>query len=250
MTIKKILSEIWMSELEQEIYLITLKYNEVGAGTIAKLLKKPRSTIYDYVSKMCEDNFIQATKQNSWTNYTAVEPSQLINFLEKKKKNINSLIKNIDAQKYLFKEYQNENKILPKVRLFQWIEAMEVFQSNTIFERWYFTRDIDALMLWLWRTLEQVIGNFANENQKNQKSIMIKSENALKFKETIHSIENNTHKIKFLNENITELNSDTMLINWLYIHFTYVSPMLAIEINNPTFFETQKILFESLREKL
>jgi len=250
MKIESLLSTIGMKQIEQKIYLNLLQYNSLSAGTIAKFLKKPRSTVYGYLEKMIDENFITQSQSSGGAVYASVDVEQIILILEKKKKNISKTITTIQEQKYLLKEYKSDIGLVPKIRIHEWQDALSILQSSTEFDWWYFMRDIDALHHGLGWNMDEIIQNFHNKKQKNQKSIMIDSKASRKYKKHIEWLSHNTHQIKFLPPNRERLFSDSMMINNIYFHITYKNPVIAIEINNPTFFETQKLIFETIWDSL
>jgi hypothetical protein len=61
---------------------------------------------------------------------------------------------------------------------------------------------------------------------------------------------NYTFRIKFLSTKNEYIQSDNVLIDGSYFHIAYGDQLIGIEINNSIFYQTQKIIFEKLRESL
>lgn len=246
MKIENILEKIWIKKFEQDVYLTILKYNQIGAWKISKILNKPRSTIYSCIEKLKRNQFLFEQHEPSWVVYSVRWPQELIALLEKKKNDLERISTELKQHEDLFSEYQYINTSASKIYVHYWLEAIEVIQSNNPKEWWCFFWDINAFKETFNWSLEDIIKSFFEWEIYTSQSIMVESDLAIQYKKIVTEKYWKLHKIKFLPKSIKRLESDTMLMDNKYLHISYKNPITAIEVKNPTFFEAQKIMFEGL----
>jgi len=250
MKLEELLYKIWIAGLEQEIFLMILKYKQIGVGKIAQLMRKPRSTIYSCIDKLIKNHIVLETKTPSWSMFSAKWPKEFIHLLEKKKSTIDALINEVKQQEYLFSEYENCILSSPQFFVHYGLDALELIQSCNPVHSWYFLWDLNVFQSKLNWTMDQIISNFYEDQNYTSYSIVVDSENSRKYVQEVRKKYFDQHKFKLLSKSISKLESDTMLIDDVCIHISYKDPVTVLEVRDLVFYETQKILFEGLRQSL
>jgi len=246
-----ILRQIWMNEIQVDIYLICLKFHAISIWTMAKNLNKPRSTLYWIVHEMIHKGWLVENIIKNGFSYSVVWPEQIAINIENEQKKLANIWLNLQVYKNLFDEQTSPNKYKPKMRFYENLEAIKFIQSTSSnFHEWYFIRNIDAIKQSLNRDLDTIIKNFLTTKETIQKSIMLDTPLAHEYKKTLRKLNKDNHQIKFLPKRTKPFLSDNLLMDWVYYHICYDEYPIAIEINNSVFYETQKMIFDTIRETI
>ena len=250
MKIEQLLEKIGLKGLETDVFLTILKYNQISVGKIAKILSKPRSTIYSCVEKLKREQLLFEQKEPSGALYSARGPKELSALFDKRKRDIDRLSLDLKQYAYLFDEYQYLDTQAPKVLIHYGVEAIEVIQSQNPTSFGYFLWDIDVYQEKFQFPLEEIVDKFFEGESYHSKSIMVRSELAEEYNRLIDKRYWGQHQARFLKDEVMAIQSDTMLMDDRYLHISYKDPVTAIEVQNPTFFDAQKIMFEGLWSSL
>ncbi len=207
----------------------------------------PRSTIHDTVEKLHLKAFLLSHKEKRGHTYSAITANEIISMLERKEDSIKKNITMIKSQKDIFEKSFIGFYDVPKISYYEWLEALQLIYSkyHSSKENYSFF-DIQHAMDHTWHDLDYFI-RIGKQHTGNTKDILIESENAKKYAKAVKS---ESYKIKFIKSGDTHIESDNILFDWLYYHISFGSNIVAIEINNPIFYKTQKVLFESLWDRL
>ena len=81
----KLLRNIGLSEKEAVTYCIALKIGPNPASIIAKHSKLNRGTAYSILEALIKKGLISQVEKNKTKYFTAIEPNQLINYINEKK---------------------------------------------------------------------------------------------------------------------------------------------------------------------
>jgi len=137
------------------------------------------------------------------------------------------------------------------MRFYENIEAIKFIQSTSSnFREGYFIRNIDAIQKRMNWDLQTIIENFLTTKQTIQQSIMLDTPLAHEYKKALKKLNTDNHQIKFLPQWTHPFLSDSLLMDGIYYHVCYDEYPIAIEINNPVFYETQKMMFDTMRNMI
>lgn len=251
--LQKLLLEIWLSKTEAEIFINCHKYGRLSVGGITRFIDLPRTTIYGYVEKMLEKKLLITEKWIRGNYYRAITPDELIALIKNKKNQFDETIKKVEAMKPAIIELANQSKYIPKVQYYEGAETIALIYEkiNQAKER-YFISDMDTIMDFMQRTPLQAVKEFTHKTG-NSIEILIDTPRAREYARLKKKLEKKwtyTFKIKFLEAKDEYIKSDNVLIDWSYFHIAYGDQLIGIEINNPIFYQTQKVIFEKLWESL
>jgi hypothetical protein len=98
--------------------------------------------------------------------------------------------------------------------------------------------------------LQTIIKSFLTNKQTIQQSIMLDTPLAHEYKKALKELNKDNHQIKFLPQKTHSFLSDSLLMDGVCYHVCYDEYPIAIEINNPVFYETQKMMFDTIRNTI
>lgn len=229
MTIQAILEEIGLTKNETKIYLALLKLGSTSTGAILKATRIHNSKVYDGLERLANKGLVSHVIVANTKHFKAVNPDRLLDFLDDKKKKIES--QEMEIEKYL-----------PELKLFQRSETEET--EAEIFRGWkgmetVFNEGIKEMgkgEIWY------VLGAYAGEDRKRtdtfiQKVIMKCEQKKMKWK-VIYN-ESARHTFKYEQESlITEnrfLAQETPATINIYKDVTFI----ALWIKNPIAFRVR-----------
>lgn len=251
--LEKLLQDIWLSDTESQIFINCQKYGRLSVGAMTKFIDLPRTTLYGYVEKMTEKKLLITEKWIQGNYYRAITPDELIALIKGKKSAFDEIIKKVETMKPAIIELANQSKYIPKVQYYEgeWTIALIDERINKATER-YFISDMDTIMDFMqWTPLQAAKAFIHKSGYSNE--ILLDSPRAreyAKIKQKLAKKWAYTFEIRFLPTKKQYIKSDNILIDGSYFHIAYGDQLIGIEINNPIFYQTQKILFEQLRKSL
>ncbi len=251
--LEKLLHDIGLSEIESQIFINCQKYGRLSVGGMTRFINFPRSTLYGYVEKMAANKFLIAENGKAGNYYRAITPDELIALIKDKKSQFDEVIKKVETMKPAIVELASQNKYIPKVQYYEGEGTIALIDEkiNNAKER-YFISDMDTIMDVMQRTPLQAAKAFIHKSGYSLE-ILLDSPRAreyAKLKKKLAKKWSYTFTIKFLPTDKQYLQSDNILIDGSYFHIAYGDQLIGIEINNPIFYQTQKILFEQLWKSL
>ena len=95
MTIETILEEIGLTKNEIKIYLALLKFGSTSTGAIIKETKIHASKVYDGLERLADKGLVTHVIIANTKHFKAVNPDRLIDFLDDKKRLIETQVKDI-----------------------------------------------------------------------------------------------------------------------------------------------------------
>ena len=99
MAIETILEEIGLTKNEIKIYLVLLKLGSTSTGAIVKETGVHASKVYDGLNRLADKGLVTHVIIANTKHFKAVNPDRLIDFLEDKKKSIET--QEDEIKKYL-----------------------------------------------------------------------------------------------------------------------------------------------------
>lgn len=251
--LQKLLRDIWLGEIESKIFLNCYKYGRLSVGWMTRFIELPRTTLYGYVEKMIGKKMLITEKWIKWNYYRATTPDELIALIKNKKSQFDEIIEKVEMMKPTIIELSNQSKYIPKVQYYEWEGTIALIDEkiSKATER-YFISDMDTIMDFMQWTPLQAAKAFIHKFGYS-KEVLIDTPRAreyAKIKKKITKKSSYKFEIRFLDTKKEYIKSDNILIDWSYFHVAYGDQLIGIEINNPIFYQTQKILFEQLWESI
>lgn len=127
MSLNEQLQSLGLNEKEAKIYLASL---ELGLTTIQKIAKKAgvkRSTVYEIMDDLIEQNLITVVPKGKKRYFLAAEPSKLEEVIERKQKILNKMMPELEA-------LSKVSPIKPKIRFYESEEGIKTVYADTIKE--------------------------------------------------------------------------------------------------------------------
>src|SRR3989339_2078604 len=170
----KVLTNIGLTEKEATIYLSLLELSTASAFEISKKIKIPHSTVYVILSSLEKKGLITKYEQDKTAKFIAMGPNALINFLEKKKKDIDE--KKIELE-HAFSELSAlhlSSQQRPRLRLYEGNHSVPLLEQDA-------DEEYDRLktsIIYAFTPLDIV-----NEFDKNQQIVDRRIKRGLKLKQ-------------------------------------------------------------------
>ena len=134
--IHQLLSELDFSDKESLVYLALLEIGSGKAQDIAKKTRLNRTTVYDILEALLQRGLVSKYKKGSATFFHALEPRQLLTYLDREKEEQS---KKIEQQKRKVTELlpqfislQNIFSTKPKVQFFEGEKGMREAYEDTL----------------------------------------------------------------------------------------------------------------------
>lgn len=134
--ITKLLEQLNFSSKESSIYLALLEIGPAKANAVAKKAKLNRTTVYDIFDTLLQKGLISKYKKGGSTFFNALDPKQLINYLDREKE---EKVKIIEKQKQQVQEFlpqlislQNIYTTKPTVQFFEGEKGMREAYEDTL----------------------------------------------------------------------------------------------------------------------
>jgi len=135
--IQNLLKQLDFSEKESLVYLALLKITSGKAGEISKETGLNRTTVYDICDSLLQKGIISKYKKIDGTYFNALDPNNLIGYLEREKE---EKVKNIEKQKNRVSELLPQlislqniySKNKPRVQFFEGEKGMREAYEDTL----------------------------------------------------------------------------------------------------------------------
>jgi len=134
--INELLEQLNFSEKEAKVYLALLELGSAKAHDIAKKTSLNRTTVYDIFDLLLQKGLISKYKKGASTFFNALEPKQLLTYLEREKE---EQAKKIEKQKGKVSELlpqlislQNIYTAKPQVKFFEGEKGMREAYEDTL----------------------------------------------------------------------------------------------------------------------
>ena len=106
--IKETLKNLGMTQNEVEVYLTLIETGELSVNDIGSKSGLHRQVCYDALDRLLEKGFVSYISKNNKKFFKALEPKKLIDYLDEKKDEINSILPKLDS---LFKTENQETEV-------------------------------------------------------------------------------------------------------------------------------------------
>ena len=247
--ISDILSEIGLSNADKNIYFLCLQHGFLGITTIARLLHIPRTSINDHVERLVNEGILIQQKASKWHRFSAAKANDLINKLYIINQKNTEIIKQIEEHKEVREKIWPYNNLLPKVKFYEWGEVFKVIHAKIKRSwKWYFISNIDAIINYTKRPMTKLVNEFFLWKKSTVKEIIFDTPLGRKYAKLMSK---KGHFIKLLPiKDQQNYASDVALVDWFYYHTTFWQIISAVEIENIIYYETNLLLFNTIRERL
>ena len=249
MTIDSLLTQLGMTPEQTSLYLLTLKYRQATTSQLAKLANKARSTIYDQVQLMVSQGRLQLEKYGNRDMYTAIPPATLVHLLQSKIEQLSSLQTTLETHLPLFNEYLVHQKSIPTVKILEGLEAVTSIGTNG-YDEGCFILNVQTILEHHGWSMETLLSKYLYNHRTKQQCILVDNPAGRSYAKAVLATRDPNNQAKLLPESYQNIQSDSALRDGIYTHLAYDPQILAIEIQNPSFFNSQQTIFSILRDLL
>jgi sugar-specific transcriptional regulator TrmB len=123
--IDQILEKVGLNKPERIIYLAGLQTGPVLASYLARKTGTTRQHIYDILNSLEEKGLVSTTGRKYNRRFVMEKPWQLKNLLERKKKNIEKLEKQIDLLSIELESVDATGKSIPQINFYDDLEGIK-----------------------------------------------------------------------------------------------------------------------------
>lgn len=107
-SLKEILKRLGMTNNEVEVYLTLLNRGELSVNEIGNKSGLHRQVCYDALDRLLEKGFVSYITKNSKKFFKALNPEKILDYLEEKKQEVNSILPELNT---LFKTEKEETNV-------------------------------------------------------------------------------------------------------------------------------------------
>ncbi len=132
----EVLEKIGLSDKEAKIYIQLIRLGAQPASVISKKTEINRTTTYDVIEALTEKGLISSLKQKGITYFKALDPKELMNYLEREKV---EHVKKLEKQQRQIEEIlpelislENPESTKPKVTFFEGEKGMRQAYEDTL----------------------------------------------------------------------------------------------------------------------
>lgn len=229
MAVETILEEIGLTKNEIKIYLALLKIGSTSTGAIVKETRVHASKVYDGLNRLADKGLVTHVIIANTKHFKAVNPDRLIDFLEDKKKDIETQEDEVKKHLPELKSFQELGGDETEAEIFRGWKGMETVFNEGI-------KEMGKNEVWY------VLGAYAGEDRERtdkfiQKVIMKCEKKKMKWKIIYNESARNTFKYE-QESPITEnrfLAQETPATINIYKDVTFI----ALWIKNPIAFRVR-----------
>ena len=244
--ITTILQKVWLSEEEASLFGLCLEYWPVSIATLARLSKINRSSLYPKVKKMVDKGIILEHQGDLWASFSAVTVSQLITLLKQQQLHTEHTIQLLEDHKEMF-EIQVAK---PQTDSVTYYNASQVV--TLLYDKMHTAPELYAIFDIEWplnhynMTVEEAV-DYIKTSEWISQEILLDCPAARRYQKLLHSPQ---HQVKILPTTVHTY-TDFVLMYDSFFQIVYEKMTIsATEIKHPAAYMTQKMIFDTLREKL
>lgn len=174
----QLLRNIGLSEKEAVTYCANLKIGTNPASTIARKAQLNRCTAYSILESLVKKGLVCQFVQNKLRYYTAIEPKQLITYINEQKRNLTYQKEELIASLPSFEALKHPHQVMPTVKSYSSKTGISHIFHEVIKE--------ENLTIWAMHSKEthRFFQHFASafvENEKTIRLILLGDEKQKKF---------------------------------------------------------------------
>lgn len=130
--IKTSLLNIGLSQNEATILISLFRNGSMKVGDLARDSVLNRTTIYGVLKTLARRGLVSSFVQYGITEYKAIEPALLPNYIDRQKEELDNKKKEIESLLPEIKKLQRLNNILPSVTFFEGVEGVKQAYEDTL----------------------------------------------------------------------------------------------------------------------
>jgi len=128
----EILKKIGLSDKEIKVYLAGLKAGPLKASALTRKTGFSRPSTYDTLKSLSNKGLVNTTGKSYNLRFVMVEPAHLDDLLERKKRDLETLQKNLKKSLPEFESLYNPKGVIPKIRFYEGIEGMKTIWEESL----------------------------------------------------------------------------------------------------------------------
>jgi sugar-specific transcriptional regulator TrmB len=125
-----ILSSLGLNDMESKVFALCTEFGMLPASTIAKRLGVPRTTVYNHINSLLQQQFLVTHTDAKGMMYSAIDPDMLILLLQKRTKQTQLLIEQIENIKPALYAHDHTSSTTPKIKYYQGQEAVDLIYDS------------------------------------------------------------------------------------------------------------------------
>jgi len=186
--IDNILSQLGLDEKEKEVYITCLKYKQINASSLARLIKLPRTTVYGIIDRLIKRSLLKSQQTTKGTSFTAVWAKEILLILESKRKELEINIKLVeDHQEEFDMMWITKFKNLPAINYYEGLDAVNmVYNQYSKAKEVFALFDVESALNHSNYTVKQ-LSQIPKKSKWTTKEILIKSSAAEEYKSYLKS---------------------------------------------------------------
>ncbi len=251
--LKSILQKIGLTDKDSEVYLACLELGTQPASVIAKKAGLKRPTTYLILEGLQKKGLVSEYTGSNVKYFTAVSPEYLLNYVEKKRRDLNSHQRELEQFLPQFQSLSNPYSLSPKVKFYEGMDGIERVMNDTLtssgrllcystMDAWFSRPDTKEYILWYGkrRVKEKKIPLYgictdtpASRKYLDEEYIDVANENQL------------TH-IRWLPKTIQDFSNEINIYdNKVSIACLGKNELLGVLIESESIAQTQKSIFDA-----
>lgn len=130
--IKTVLIDIGLSQNEAAILISLFRNNSMKVSDLAYESALNRTTIYGVLKTLSKRGLVSSFTRYGIVEYKAIDPSLLLNYIDRQKEELNNKKKKIENLLPEIKKLHTLNNVLPAVNFFEGIEGVKQAYEDTL----------------------------------------------------------------------------------------------------------------------
>jgi len=128
----EILKKIGLSDKEIKVYLAGLKAGPLKASELTRKTGFSRPSTYDTLKSLINKGLVNTTGKSYNLRFVMVEPAHLNDLLERKKRDLEMLQKNLKKSLPEFESLYNPKGVIPKIKFYEGIEGLKTIWEESL----------------------------------------------------------------------------------------------------------------------
>ena len=234
------------NDKETKAFIKMLELGPKPISQIAKHIGVPRSSTYVLIDRLKSLGLVETYQQHEITYAKPIPAKSLVDYLDAKQRKIAQAQEELKEELPRLEALENNSLVLPKVKLFEGEKGViRAYEHVLRFDEFYAVFNTDVVA----KYMPQYVNYLAEKIGKDgrAKEILIDSPSSRAYKERFES---KTHQIKILPKGAA-FEADMILCQDYLYFFAYGDDQIsATEITSPSLVQAQRVVFETLWDRL
>jgi sugar-specific transcriptional regulator TrmB len=127
-----VLSEIGLTKIEIDVYLVLVKFGELGASDIATKINISRTYVYDALEHLLQKGLISYIIKNNRKKFNALDFNKLYDYLDEKKRIIDTQKNEMNLLISELSKIKTISDNLPKIEILQGSEGLKTILNDIV----------------------------------------------------------------------------------------------------------------------